>query len=489
MKLKKILNDLDFTLVKGDLDLDISDIIYDSRKIVPGCVFVCLKGATTDGHEFANDAVLKGACAVIFEKDMDLNGTTCIKVNNTRHALASMSAEFFNHPAKELVTIGVTGTKGKTTTTYMIKSILEQDGLKTGIIGTIGIKIGERTIKTNNTTPESYEIQKYMRKMIDEGCKAVVMEASSLGLKWNRLDSFMFDYGIFMNLSPDHIGKDEHESFEEYVKCKNLLFKKCKLGIINIDDEYYKDIIEGHTCKIETFGFSDNADIITYNRNLIYKPGYLGVHFDIKGKFDLSVDVGTPGKFSVYNATAAIAVCKNLNISDQSIKNGLKSFKVSGRVEIIDIPYNYTLIIDYAHNAISMENVLKTLREYNPKRLITLFGSGGDRSRQRRFEMGEVSGELSDISVLTSDNPRFENANDILNDIEVGVNRSNGKYVKISDRSEAIKYCMGIADDDDIIILAGKGHEDYQIIRDKKIHFSEKEVIEEILSKNGNADN
>lgn len=485
MKLNSILNGLEYSFIKGNIDTEISDIIYDSRKIVPNCVFVCLKGSTVDGHKFAKEAIQNGATAVVYEEELDLLDTTCIKVENARAALASMSANFFNHPASEITTIGITGTKGKTTTTYMIKSILEQEGLKTGVIGTIGITIGDKVIKTDNTTPESYEIQKYMRKMIDAGCKAVVMEASSLGLKWNRLDSFTFDYGVFMNLSSDHIGTDEHETFEEYVRCKSMLFRKCKLGIINIDDESYKDIIEEHTCNIETFGFSKNADIVMYNRKLIYRPGYLGVHFDTDGKFNISVDVGTPGKFSVYNATAAIAVCKNLNVSDNSIKAGLKNFKVSGRVEIIDVPGNYTLIIDYAHNEISMENILKTLKEYNPKRLITLFGSGGDRSKQRRFDMGEVSGKLSDLSILTDDNPRFENVMDILDDIEVGVKRVNGKYVKIPDRAEAIKYCMDIARDGDIIVLAGKGHEDYQIVGDRKVHFSEREIIEEILSENG----
>lgn len=489
MTLNNILNGLEYSFIKGNIDVEISDIIYDSRKVTSGCVFVCLKGATVDGHNFAKEAIKKGAVAVVYEEELDLDNVTCIKVENTRAALASMSASFFNHPANEIITIGITGTKGKTTTTCMVKSILEKEGYKAGVIGTIGIIIGDEIIKTNNTTPESYEIQKYMRLMIDKGCKVVVMEASSLGLKWNRLDAFTFDYGVFMNLSPDHIGTDEHETFEEYVKCKSLLFKKCKLGIVNIDDKDYANVIENHTCDIETFGFSDNADIVIYNRKLISRPGYLGVHFDIKGKYNLAVDAGTPGKFSAYNATAAIAICKHLNVSDESIKEGLKNFKVSGRVEIIDVPGNYTLIIDYAHNEISMENILKTLKEYNPKRLITLFGSGGDRSKQRRFDMGEVSGKLSDLSVLTDDNPRFENVMDILNDIEVGVKRSNGKYIKIPDRAEAIKYCMNNAQDGDIIVLAGKGHEDYQIVGDKKIHFSEREVIEEIISKHGTVNN
>lgn len=487
MKLNSVLNGLEYSFVKGDIDTEVSDIIYDSRRVITGCVFVCLKGAAVDGHNFAKEAVRKGAAAVVYEEELDLDDVTCIKVENTRAALASMSASFFNHPANEIITIGITGTKGKTTTTCMIKSILEKEGYKAGVIGTIGVIIGDKIIKTNNTTPESYEIQKYMRLMINEGCKAIIMEASSLGLKWNRLDSFTFDYGVFMNLSADHIGMDEHETFEEYVECKSLLFRKCKLGIINIDDNRCFDVIKDHTCDIETFGFSDNADIVAYNRELTSKPGYMGVHFDIKGKYSLSVDVGTPGKFSAYNATAAIAVCKNLNVSDKSIEEGLKNFKVSGRVEIVDVPGNYTMIIDYAHNEISMENILKTLKEYNPKRLITLFGSGGDRSRQRRFDMGEISGRLSDLSVLTDDNPRFEDVMDILADIEVGVKRSNGKYIKIPDRAEAIKYCMDNAREGDIIVLAGKGHEDYQIVGDKKIHFSEREVIEEIISKYGTA--
>lgn len=482
MKLKNILAGLNYKIKSGNIDVDISDIVYDSRKVVKGCCFVCLSGSNADGHEFALDAVKNGAVAIICEKDLAIENVCNVIVDDSRYALSIMSINYFENPAKELITIGITGTKGKTTTACMIKSILQEDGIQTGIIGTLGVIIGDDTIKTNNTTPESYEIQKYLRLMVNKGIKAVVMEVSSLGIKWHRVNGFIFDYAVFTNFSPDHIGENEHKDIDEYLDCKAKLFSMCKNAIINLDDEKSDYIIKRCDANIKTYGFSDKADLIANNESLISKPGYIGVHFDLSGEVSLSVDVDIPGKFSVYNALSAIAVCINICNSTNSITKGLNTVKVPGRIESVKVPGNYTLLIDYAHNAMSMENVLKTLREYNPGRLVTMFGAGGNRAKSRRFEMGEVSGKLSDLSVITEDNSRFEDVMDIIEDIKTGIKKTNGKYIVIPNRKDAIEYCIKNAQDNDIIVLAGKGHEDYQEIKGVKYHFDEREVIKDIIS-------
>ncbi len=482
MKLKALLSKLEYKVIKGNPDIEISDIIYDSRKTVRDCVFVCIKGSESDSHKFAQDAVNKGASAVIVSEDIEVNGACVVKTEDTRKALAFMSAEYFQNPADELITIGITGTKGKTTTASMIASILLKGGYKTGIIGTLGIIVGGETIKTANTTPESYEIQRAMRYMINKGCKCVVMEASSLGLKWHRTDGFVFDYGVFTNFSHDHIGGVEHKDMREYLECKALLFKQCKTGLINIDDENADGVIKDHICSIESFGFSENADFRASDSRLISRPGYLGVSFNVSGKINMSVNVDIPGKFTVYNALSAIAVCAHFNLTEQQIFDGLNEVKVKGRVESVRVPGNYTLLIDYAHNAVSMESILKTLREYNPKRLITVFGAGGNRPRDRRYEMGEISGRLSDLSVITEDNSRFENVMDIIEDIKTGINKTDGKYIVIPDRTDAIRYCIENAREGDVIVLAGKGHEDYQDKNGVKTHYDEREITADILN-------
>ena len=482
MKLKNLLSQCEFTILSGDLDKDIVDVIYDSRKVTEGCAFVCLKGFNVDGHKFISDAVEKGAVALIVEDDIaPIDGVTIVKTENTRKTLAYMSVEYFGHPANELKTIAITGTKGKTTTVAMIRSILEKAGIKTATIGTLGIVIDNQIYKTNNTTPESYEIQQAMRKMVNEGCKAMIIEASSLGLKWYRTAGIVFDFGIFTNFSNDHIGKAEHADMEEYLFCKSLLFKQCKLGLINRDDEKWAEVTKDHTCEIETYGFDKDADIVAHNDSLIARPGYIGVHFETTGKKELSVDVAIPGRFSVYNALAAIAVCRHFDLTDKDILDGLNEVKVKCRVEAVPVVGDYTLLIDYAHNALSMENILTTLKEYKPTRLVTMFGAGGNRPKDRRYEMGEVSGRLSDLSVITEDNSRFEDVMDIIKDIKVGLDKTEGKYIIIPNRVEAIRYCIENARKGDIIVLAGKGHEDYQEIRGVKYHMDEREIIADIF--------
>lgn len=487
MKLRDLLVKVNFTVV-NDGNPEIHDVIYDSRKVTSGDVFVCLKGYTSDGHRFAQMAIDKGAAALVISDELDFSipkNIAVIKTEDTRLALALMSVEYFGRPAEELTTIAITGTKGKTTTTAMIAEIFEQSGIHAGTIGTLGIVYGGKTYKTDNTTPESYEIQKAMRNMINAGCKAMIIEASSIGLKHSRLAGIIFDAAVFTNFSDDHIGGVEHKDLAEYQFCKSLLFRQCKNAAANIDDPAWKAITKDAP-SVLTFGFSQNAELRAKNDHLLSENGKIGVHFDTEGLKTLSPTVSIPGKFNVYNALAAISAVSFFNISDKAIIDGLNAAKVKGRVEPVKVSGNYTLLIDYAHNALSMENVLTTLRQYNPNRLITMFGAGGNRPKVRRYEMGETSGRLSDLSVITEDNSRFEDVMDIIEDIKVGLAKTDGKYVVIPNRKDAIRYCINNAQDGDIIVLAGKGHEDYQEIKGIKYHMDERELIAEILAENEN---
>ena len=483
MKLSELLQSIDHTVLQGS-NPEITGLAYDSRKVTDGAAFVCLKGYTSDGHRYAVSAVEKGAAALVISDDLDTDvpeTVAVVKVDDTRAALALMSAAFFGNPAEELMTVAITGTKGKTTTTAMIAEIFEHAGIKTGTIGTLGIVYGGNTYKTDNTTPESYEIQKAMRDMRNAGCKAMVIEASSIGLKHHRLDGMTFDVGVFTNFSHDHIGGVEHKDLEEYLYCKSLLFRQVKNAAANCDDEKYREVTKDFQGELHTFGFGEAAQLRAKNDRLLSDGGFIGVHFETEGSRRLSLDVGVPGIFNVYNALAAISAVSFFDIPDQAVIDGLRVAHVKGRVEPVAVPGNYSLLIDYAHNALSMENVLTTLRQYNPHRLITLFGAGGNRPKVRRFEMGETSGRLSDLSVITEDNSRFEDVMDIIEDIKTGLAKTDGKYVVVPNRKDAIRYCMTHAEDGDIIVLAGKGHEDYQEIKGVKYHMDERELIAEII--------
>ena len=483
MKLSHLLERMDYTCVQGSVDIPISHLLYDSRNACPDGVFVCISGAVMDGHTFISDVVMKGVTAVIVEKEVKAPAhVTVIRVENTRSALAYMSAAYFGYPAEQLKTIGITGTKGKTTTTYMVRSILENSGFKTGLIGTIETIIGKKVIKANNTTPESYLVQQYFRDMVNAGCECVVMEVSSQGLMLHRVDGFTFDYGIFTNLGPDHIGPNEHKDLDDYIHCKSLLFQQCRHGIVNMDDDYVERITDGHTCDLETFGMSEKADFRASDMKLLQKPGLLGVTYRLSGRMDMDVEIDIPGRFSVYNSLTAIAICHHFNVPKENILKALTDVHVKGRLETIPISPKFTLMIDYAHNAMALESLLLSLKEYHPKRLVTLFGCGGNRDPHRRYEMGEVSSNLSDLTVVTSDNPRFEEPVAIIDDILIGVRKGPGNYVTIPDRKEAIKYCIDNAEDGDVIILAGKGHEDYQEIKGIKYPMDERDLIADILA-------
>ncbi len=480
MNLLTMLEKLEYTCLQGNADQEVTELVYDSRKVVPGCVFLCISGAVYDGHSFASEAIEKGAAAIIIEKETALpQEGAVIKVSDSRLALAYMSAAYFGYPAEKLITIGVTGTKGKTTTTYMIKSILENTGRKVGLVGTIETIIGDRVLPANNTTPESYTLQETFADMVAAGCECVVMEVSSQGLKLNRVAGFTFDYGIFTNLGEDHIGGAEHTDFNDYLTSKAKLFQQCKIGLVNIDDEHAEEILKGHTCEIETFGFSREADIRADHIRLVQKPGFLGIAYDVDGLMKLSVNMNIPGKFNVYNSLCAISLCRHFNVSNEEILKALSHVNVRGRVELVPVSENFNVMLDYAHNAMSLKSLLTTLKEYDPKRLVCLFGCGGNRSRSRRFEMGEVSSTMADFTIVTSDNPRFEEPQDILNDIVVGVEKGPGKYIAILDRKEAIRYAIEHAEEGDVIVIAGKGHEDYQEIKGVKHHMDDRELIRE----------
>ena len=490
MKLTKLLERLDYEVLQGSDEIEITEFTNDSRKEMhEGSAFVCIKGAVFDGHDYVADMAAKGASAVIVERDVEApEGLTVIKVENTRYAQALASAAYFGYPADELKVIGITGTKGKTTTTYMVKSILEGVGHKVGLIGTIESIIGDEVIPSKNTTPESFTIHEYFRKMVDAGCDCVVMEVSSQGLMLHRTAGIPFEIGIFTNLGEDHIGPNEHADFEDYKRCKGLLFKQCKLGIANVDDVHFEDVFQEATCKIETFGFSEKADLRATDVKLVAAPGHLGVSYKASGLMNFDVEIDIPGTFSVYNSLTAIAVCSHFNVPAEKIAAALKVAKVKGRIEMIKVSDSFTLMIDYAHNAMSLESLLTTLKEYHPKRLVCLFGCGGNRSKARRYEMGEVSGNLADLTIITSDNPRFEEPQDIINDIKVGMEKTNGKYVEIVDRKEAIRYAIDEAQEGDVIVLAGKGHEDYQEIKGVKYDMDERVLIAEVVKESKRED-
>ena len=407
---------------------------------------------------------------------------TVIKVPDSRYAMACISAAWFGHPAEKLKVIGITGTKGKTTTTYLVKSILENAGHKVGLIGTIEAIIGDKVIPAANTTPESYVVQQYFAEMVEAGCDSVVMEVSSQGLMLHRTAGFLFDLGIFTNIEPDHIGPNEHKDFEDYMHCKGMLFKQCRVGIVNADDEHLEKVLEGHTCSLETFGFSEKADLRAKDLHLVTGRGTLGIAYQAEGLMNFPVEIDLPGKFSVYNSLTAIAICRHFGVSVENIQKALKAAKVKGRIEMVKVSDDFTLMIDYAHNAMSLESLLTTLREYEPARLVCLFGCGGNRSKLRRYEMGEVSGRLADLTIITSDNPRDEEPQAIIDDIKIGISKTAGHYVEIADRKEAIAYAIRHGQPGDIIVLAGKGHEDYQEIKGKKYPMDERDLIRDILA-------
>lgn len=411
MKLSELCKNIEYICIQGEMSKEIEGIAYDSRKAKEHFLFVCLVGALCDGHQYIADAVRNGADVIVLEELGMCNvpdNITVIQMKSTRKGLALLSANFFGNPAEHLTTIGITGTKGKTTISYMIKGILEEAGEKVGVIGTLGAVVGSAQIPVKNTTPESYELQRILRTMVDNGCRYAVVEVSSQGLKQHRVEGICFDYGIFTNLSLDHISPTEHATFQEYLECKRKLFRQCMTGIINIDDNYWKMVTENRSCRILTYSASKQADLEALAIEYLKEEGKIGMKFITDGCMEDFVQVFIPGKFSVYNALAAMLVCHVLGISSKKILTGIARTSVQGRSELVEVSDDFTVVIDYAHNEISTKSILNALLEYRPRKLICLFGCGGNRPRLRRTAMGKVAGQLSDVCIITCDNPRNE---------------------------------------------------------------------------------
>ena len=493
MKLSEILGAYPHRNLTSVDDIEITAITNDSRKADSGSLYFAIPGARVNGASFIPQTLAAGVSAIVTECSMDelnefLAGTSLtslnipvVQVDSARNAMGLMSSRFYGEPSKKLTMIGITGTKGKTTTSYMVREMLESAGIPTGLVGTIEICDGKNVIPAANTTPESIILQEELKDMVANGLRACVMEVSSQALKLDRIAGVDFDFGIFTNLSPDHIGPDEHDSYEEYRDCKKRLFNLAKKGIFNVDDEESSYMMENVSCQKLTYGKKEGADFRAAGHELYTQDGILGIRFDLTGKTEGKIEVDLPGEFSIHNSLAAIAVATEMGVPFEKVQEILRTIKVRGRVEMVSISSLFTFMIDYAHNGMSLKSLLLAIKEYNPKRIVTIFGCGGNRAKSRRYEMGEISGKYADLSIITSDNPRFEEPQDILNDIKTGLARTDGKYVEIIDRKEAVRYAIMHAEPGDIIILAGKGHEDYQEIRGVKYHMDERELVKEVL--------
>lgn len=484
MKLKELLVNLSYTLLKGNIETEINDIKYDSRKVTKDDIYVALVGFNSDGHDYVNSAIKNGANTIVISKIMDIKEeVNVIKVDDTRIALAYLSKSYFNNPDKELTLIGVTGTTGKTTTTHMIKDMLNNMGFACGLIGSIGIKYKDVVIHTNNTTPESYEIYKNLRVMANIGITHVTMECSSQAFKLNRLAGIIFDVGVLTNITIDHIGPGEHESFDEYVNCKNKLFLNSKKVVSNNDSLHIDKVLKGVCVPIITYGINNNADIKVEKINLINDAKFFGSEFTTTGLINDIFKTGIPGEFNVYNGVCALAVVKALGIDASKSKDALINVRVRGRMETALVAPKFKVLIDYAHTEDGMRKLVKTLKAYNPTRLVSVFGGGGNRPKERRYNLGEIIGGASDLCIITEDNPRFEDIESINRDIKVGLDKVNAKYIEIQNREDAIEYAVSNAEDGDLILLVGKGHEEYQDVKGEKHHFSEIEVIEKLKMK------
>ena len=506
--LKDWLQGIDYTVLAGTDEAEVSDVVFDSRKARPGTVFLCMKGSRTDSHDFIGDTIQKGCRVFVVERELDelsladFEGLSIIRVENGRSALSILSAARFGYPSRKMTMIGLTGTKGKTSTSYMVKTVLEECGHAVGVIGTNGCVIRGTHYETKNTTPDSYELNERFDEMLRAGCDAVVMECSSQGFKMERTRGIEFDYGLYLNLSPDHIGPLEHESFEEYLWCKSRLLSQSKTVIVNADDPHTAEILEKAAMpgdgsgpfpgaenkkteapwkKLYRFSLEDRtADL--YAHDLVFEAGegFTGTSFMtdgvLKDRFRLSI----PGVFNVSNALSVLALAADMKLPEEKVREALSRIHVDGRMEAVYKSDRLTVIVDYAHNEVSMVNLLDTLRAYRRGRLVVVFGCGGNRSRDRRIGMGAAAAKAADFCVFTADNSRYEKTEDIIADIEESYLNAGGRpdgYVKIPDRREAIRYAMEHAEDGDMVAVIGKGHEDYQEENGVRKHFLDREEI------------
>ena len=484
MELKKLLIGLEGLKVKGNLDLDINGIEKNSKDVKEGFLFVAIKGFAVDGHKFIEDAIKKGAIAIVIEEGCDLKafkvpeGITVVMTKDTREALAIIASNFYGNPSSKFKLIGVTGTKGKTTTTFMIKEILEKAGKKVGLIGTIATYINGKRIKdSDRTTPESLELQQIFKQMVDAGVETVVMEVSSQSLKLHRVTGCEFDIVLFTNFSEDHI----HPNMEDYFNSKLKLFKMCNTGIVNADDLHGAKIPRLFPeSNITTYGIDNYANVLA--KDITITNSYVDFRVKIKDRNE-RVKTGIPGRFSVYNSLAAICVAQKFGISPEIIKEALETVRVPGRSELVDNKLEIPIMIDYAHSPESLQNILQAVKSYTRGKVISVFGCGGDRDSGKRPIMGEISGKIADYTFITSDNPRTEDPQKIVNQIEEGMKKTKGKYSVIVDRTEAIKQAIEMATKRDIIVLAGKGHEPYQEINGVKYPYDERIIVRDLIEK------
>lgn len=486
MNLKKILAGLDEIKAKGEIDREVTTIENDSRKVVEGSMFFAIKGFSTDGTQYIQSAIEKGAKVILVDEQTDFRSlnipqdVTLIVVKDARYAMAICSCNFYDNPSRKFKLIGVTGTKGKTTTTFMMREIFQKQGIKAGLIGTIAIYSGDKKLKdSDRTTPESIELQQLFAQMYEDGCKVVIMEVSSQSLKLNRVAGCDFDVAVFTNFSEDHISAKEHPNMEDYFNSKLKLFQMCKCGFVNIDDL--------HVCKvpklfpdsdIKTYGIDNSCNLLA--KDITITNSY--VDFKVKlGDRNERVKVGIPGRFSVYNSLAAISVALKFGCDPEKIKEALLEVRVPGRSELVNNSKDLTIMIDYAHSPESLSNILHAVKSYTRGRVISVFGCGGDRDSAKRPQMGEISGMIADFTIITSDNPRTEDPQKIVDQIEEGIKKTKGKYTVIVDRVEAIRYAINMASKKDIIVLAGKGHEPYQEINGVKHPFDERVIVNQII--------
>ncbi|MBR3134263.1 MAG: UDP-N-acetylmuramoyl-L-alanyl-D-glutamate--2,6-diaminopimelate ligase [Clostridia bacterium] len=489
MNLKSVLTGLEGLKARGNLDLNITGITSDSREVKPGYLFIAIKGFDTDGHKYITSAIQSGAIALLINENrvQDVvpaipDNITLIATSDTRKAVAICACNYYDNPSRKIKLIGVTGTKGKTTTTFMIKKVLEKQGIKTGLIGTIAAYSGEKKIEdSDRTTPDSIHLQYLFSQMVEDGCQAVVMEVSSQSLKLHRVDGCYFDIGIFTNFSEDHIGEKEHPNMEDYFNSKVKLFEMCKEGFINTDDlNTIKVPGLVPNCKIKTYGIDNGCDLLA--KDITITNSYVDFRVKVNGRNE-RIKTCIPGRFSVYNSLAAICVAERLGCSTENIKSALEEVRVPGRSELVDNKLGLTLMIDYAHSPESLQSILQAVKSYTRGRVISVFGCGGDRDKGKRPLMGEISGKIADYTIITSDNPRTEDPEVIVKEIEEGIKKTKGKYECVVDRTEAIEKAINIANKLDIVVFAGKGHETYQEINHVKNHYDEREIINNIIEK------
>lgn len=483
MKLLEVLNKVEGIQVRGNIELEINEVKCDSRLVNPGDMFVAVVGYKTDGHEYLQNVINAGASVIAVEEghvDIDNipNEITVIVAQDTRKLLAICACNYYGNPSREFKLVGVTGTKGKTTTTYMIKSILEKAGKKVGLIGTIANMIGDKAVEASRTTPESIDLQKLFRQMADEKVDVVVMEVSSHSLALDRVYGCMFDIAVFTNLTQDHL--DFHENFDNYLAAKAKLFTMAKEGFVNCDDMYAKKLMNLATCPITTYGIDNNPYVSA--RDIIITNSYSDFKLPFN-KMMQRIRVSIPGRFTVYNALAAICVAVKLGADVEHVVEGLENIKVPGRSEVVPNVRNFTVMVDYAHSPDSLENILRAVKSYTKGKVICVFGCGGDRDKGKRPMMGEIAGKIAGYTVITSDNPRSEDPKEIIREIEEGIKKTKGQYTVIVDRKKAIEHAIRKAQKNDLVLVAGKGHETYQEIKGEKHHFDDKEVIAEALSK------